>query len=401
MFSDSDWASHKASRKSVSSGMIFFSGCLLLATSRSQRTVALSSAEAELHAAVSTVCHGVLLKECLTFSLNIDIIMKLSLDNAAARQILFRSGVGRVRHLSCRILWVQGYVKEKKLEAHAVPTKLNCADLGTKRLSKDRMEFLMNMVGVFDESADELVGEAVVQREKQAESVSYILRILRESVGERATHMSVSSSKRALQCMMLMALLKDANALSPVTNDICWVEPSIQHFDDSFWPMVTDDDNGRNVSSLVCVSIFISVILAIAGAMFLRKWVAYSQPVADVEIESDTTDAGELEEPNVEIPQGVSKDFQRFAHRLALQIRELRHLRDEAEANGNLALAADYTAQINQLNPFDGNFGSNALPVLQAPGVEATEEPEPQPGVQGDPADVEPVCKQDGMHNTM
>ena len=111
--------------------------------------------------------------------------------------------------------------------------------------------------------------------------------------------------------------------------------------------------------------------------------------------------SGELEEPNVEIPQGVSKDFQRFAHRLALQIRELRHLRDEAEANGNLALAADYTAQINQLNPFDGNFGSNALPVLQAPGVEATEEPEPQPGVQGDPADVEPVCKQDGMHNTM
>ena len=62
MFSDSDWAAHKGHRRSVSSGIVCFQGCLLLATSRTQRVVALSSAEAEVHAAVSTTCDGLLLR---------------------------------------------------------------------------------------------------------------------------------------------------------------------------------------------------------------------------------------------------------------------------------------------------------------------------------------------------
>ena len=70
LFWDSDWASHKRTRRSVSAGMIFFQSCLLSATSRSQRVVALSSAEAELHAAVSATCDGILLRLCLVFCLN-------------------------------------------------------------------------------------------------------------------------------------------------------------------------------------------------------------------------------------------------------------------------------------------------------------------------------------------
>ena len=55
-------AAHKGHRRSVSSGIVCFQGCLLLATSRTQRVVALSSAEAEVHAAVSTTCDGLLLR---------------------------------------------------------------------------------------------------------------------------------------------------------------------------------------------------------------------------------------------------------------------------------------------------------------------------------------------------
>ena len=67
LFSDFDWAAHKGHRKSVSSGIICFEGCLLLLSSRTQRIVALSSAEAEIHAAVSTTCDGLLLRICLEF----------------------------------------------------------------------------------------------------------------------------------------------------------------------------------------------------------------------------------------------------------------------------------------------------------------------------------------------
>ena len=93
LFSDSDWAAHKASRKSVSAGTILFRGCLLLASSRTQRVIALSSAEAEVHAAVSVTCDGILLRLCIMFCLKTAIRLKLNLDNAAAKQILLRSGV--------------------------------------------------------------------------------------------------------------------------------------------------------------------------------------------------------------------------------------------------------------------------------------------------------------------
>ena len=52
------------------------------------------------------------------------------------------------------------------LETSPIPTKENFADLETKKLSADRMRYLMHGVGVCDESAGELVGTDVVTRER-------------------------------------------------------------------------------------------------------------------------------------------------------------------------------------------------------------------------------------------
>ena len=52
------------------------------------------------------------------------------------------------------------------LETSPIPTKENFADLETKKLSADRMRYLMHGVGVYDESAGELVGTDVVTRER-------------------------------------------------------------------------------------------------------------------------------------------------------------------------------------------------------------------------------------------
>ena len=109
-------------RRSVSAGIVCFQGCLLLSTSRTQRVIALSSAEAEIHA-VSTTCDGLLLRVCLEFCIGCKVRLKLILDNSAAKQVLHRSGVGRIRHLSCRVLWVQQLVKTKALETSSIPYK--------------------------------------------------------------------------------------------------------------------------------------------------------------------------------------------------------------------------------------------------------------------------------------
>eukprot|EP00435_Cladocopium_sp_Y103_P051887 s469_g16.t1 len=129
---------------------------------QTQRIVALSSAEAEIHAAVSTTCDGLLLRVCVEFCTGEKVNLKITLDNTAAKQVMQRSGVGRIRHLSCRVLWVQQLVKNKELYTSSIPTKENFADLGTKKLSRDRMQYLMHGVGVFNEDSGELVGSDIV-----------------------------------------------------------------------------------------------------------------------------------------------------------------------------------------------------------------------------------------------
>ena len=188
--------------------MIFFQSCLLSATSRSQRVVALSSAEAELHAAVSATCDGILLRLCLVFCLNAPVRLKLMLDNVAAKQILLRSGVGRIRHLSCRTLWIQQHVRDKLLELAFVPTKWNVSDLCTKKLPRDRMEFLMYLAGVFDTSTDSLVGSAVMSRDEQQNHFGKVLRILVQSMDSK----SVKKGKSLVNMLQLMLLSSMAEA---------------------------------------------------------------------------------------------------------------------------------------------------------------------------------------------
>jgi hypothetical protein len=114
IYSDSDWAKHKQSRRSVSSGCLFLFGCLLYPTSRSQKALALSSAEAEIYASASATSDAVLMFHCLRFALGNDVGIRvhLAMDNSAARSFLCRVGVGRTRHISLRILWIQMKIKE-------------------------------------------------------------------------------------------------------------------------------------------------------------------------------------------------------------------------------------------------------------------------------------------------
>ena len=69
---------------------------------------------------------------------------------------LLRSGVGRIRHIS--VLWMQRRVKEKCLIPSRVLSRENTADLGTKRLAKDRMEYLMCLCKVYNIDTWEFVG---------------------------------------------------------------------------------------------------------------------------------------------------------------------------------------------------------------------------------------------------
>ena len=150
IYTDSDWASDRTSRRSVSCATIFLGGCLLYSCSRTQKLVSLSSAEAEVYACSSGTSHGILLCRLVEWLTGFKCSIHLHCDSSAARGIIQRQGVGRVRHLSCRVLWLQGLVADGTIKLACVAGASNPADIGTKRLPSSRLRSLMSLLGMFN-----------------------------------------------------------------------------------------------------------------------------------------------------------------------------------------------------------------------------------------------------------
>ena len=158
LFTDSDWACDKATRRSISCCTVFFGGCLPYSASRTQRLVSLSSAEAEVYACSSGAADSLLLARLLSWLSGKETIVHLYTDSSGPRGILQRKGVGRLRHLSCRILWLQNLIVVGAIKLSAVSGNTNIADIGTKRLTANRLRSLMSLLGLYNMSTNTVEG---------------------------------------------------------------------------------------------------------------------------------------------------------------------------------------------------------------------------------------------------
>eukprot|EP00973_Karenia_brevis_P077395 10751747-Karenia_brevis.AAC.1 len=96
----------------------------------------LSSAEAELYAMVDAATRAkglVSLAKEVGFE-DLSNVIELGTDSSAAKSFVCRRGLGRMRHLEIRDLWLQKDVYDGKLVVHKVPGEENPADLMTKIL---------------------------------------------------------------------------------------------------------------------------------------------------------------------------------------------------------------------------------------------------------------------------
>ena len=82
----------------------------------------------------------------------------LYIDSSGARGILQRRGVGRLRHLSCRIIWLQALVETGTVKLSSMAGSMNPADVGTKRLPAPRMRCLMSTLGMYNVQTGSLEG---------------------------------------------------------------------------------------------------------------------------------------------------------------------------------------------------------------------------------------------------
>jgi len=117
-----------------------------MTVSRTQTVVADSSGVAEWYGGVS--CSAELLFVCqLLRWMGMETKAVVCLDSSAAIAIGKRLGVGKLRTLEVKTLWLQQYLHRDELFIKKVAGEQNVADLGTKHLPQERLEKLAKMAG--------------------------------------------------------------------------------------------------------------------------------------------------------------------------------------------------------------------------------------------------------------
>ena len=77
--------------------------------------------------------------------MNIEMEIDLFVDASAAIGIVQRQGLGKLRHIEVKNLWLQDEVKGERIRIRKVNGKENPADLGTKALGRDDMDKCVKM----------------------------------------------------------------------------------------------------------------------------------------------------------------------------------------------------------------------------------------------------------------
>ena len=133
VYTDTDDAGCKVTRKSTSSVFAFHGQHLIKAMSSTQAAVALSSGESEFYGVVRGSSAGIGLK-AMSADLGMDMGLDVHTDSSAAKSMSTRRGFGKAKHISRGYLWIQQRVRDAELKVRKCGTLENVADIGTKHL---------------------------------------------------------------------------------------------------------------------------------------------------------------------------------------------------------------------------------------------------------------------------
>ena len=118
-------------RKSTSGGVTQRGSTTLSAWSRTQQSVSLSSAEAELYALTTGISEGMVTKHLLK-ELGYDVTLVNHVDSQSTKAWISKPGLGPMKHVMLKYMYVQDVVEKKQTTLAYVNTNSNKADLMTK-----------------------------------------------------------------------------------------------------------------------------------------------------------------------------------------------------------------------------------------------------------------------------
>ena len=145
-YTDADWASDKTSRRSMSGGVVTLGGGVLNCWTKKQNSVALSSWESELFAAIMSGMRSLRIQSEL---------MDLSRQTVRASLITRDAS----KHVGLRGLWLKESLVDGKLKLEKVNTATNRADVCTKALPGNRIRELCRLARMFVCCSEETIGD--------------------------------------------------------------------------------------------------------------------------------------------------------------------------------------------------------------------------------------------------
>ena len=151
LFTDSDWAGDKDSRKSITGFEVFLFGCPISWKSTQQPIIALSSSEAKIYAcseAFKEIIH--LIKVMKDLGLKVKLPVKVYVDNIGAIY-LAKNGVvsERTKHIDIRAKYLTSYIEDNIVMVVFVKSEDNLSDCLTKNVTGE----------IYDKQKDAYVAE--------------------------------------------------------------------------------------------------------------------------------------------------------------------------------------------------------------------------------------------------
>ena len=145
-WSDSDFAGCRTTAKSTSGGAITLGFHYIKGWSATQKTIALSTAEAELTAVVKCSCEVIGVTQ-LAEDWNMSLTGDIFVDSSAALGVVARKGAGKLRHVRVGQLWIQQKAEDKELMYKKVSGTQNPADLMTKAVPSSEIDKHLQSLG--------------------------------------------------------------------------------------------------------------------------------------------------------------------------------------------------------------------------------------------------------------
>ncbi|CAH9103536.1 unnamed protein product [Cuscuta epithymum] len=151
-FSDSNLAGDIEDRKSTGGMAFYLNNNLVTWASQKQRSVALSSCEAEFMAASAVACQGIWLRGLLSdLILNKVDPVTIYVDNKSAIALMKNPMFhGRSKHIDIRFHFIRECVERGEIVVQHVCTEEQRGDILTKALSRIKFAEMCELLGVKD-----------------------------------------------------------------------------------------------------------------------------------------------------------------------------------------------------------------------------------------------------------